>query len=59
MNALGEFLNRRRARRWQRWTEVAPEDDFLRRAALVTRIFVVLMTVVLVLIVVGVVLAVS
>jgi hypothetical protein len=59
VNGFGEFLTRRRARRWQRWTEVAPEDDFLRRAAFVTRIFVVIMAVLLVLIVVGVVLAVS
>ena len=59
MSVLGELLKRRRARRWQRWTEVAPEDDFLRRAALVTRIFVVIMVLVLALIVLGVVLAVS
>ena len=28
--------SRFRARRWQRWTEVAPEDDFLRWARAAT-----------------------
>jgi len=54
---FSEFLNRRQARRWQRWTEVAPEDEFLRRARIVTTIFVVVMLVVLVGIVVGLILA--
>jgi len=29
---VGELLSRRRARRWQHWSEVAPEDDLLRWA---------------------------
>ena len=32
MGAVGELLSRRRARRWQRWSEVTPEDDYLRWA---------------------------
>ena len=56
---LGELLNRRRARQWQHATEVAPEDDFLRRAEIITKVFVVVMLVVFVGIVVGLILAVS
>ena len=59
MRAVGEYRRRRQARRWQRWTEVEPEDDFLRRAGIITSIFIVLMLVLFVLIIVGVVLAVS
>jgi hypothetical protein len=29
---VGELLNRRRARRWQRWSETEPEQDYLRWA---------------------------
>jgi hypothetical protein len=32
VGVVGELLSRRRARRWQRWSEVAPEDDYLRWA---------------------------
>ena len=32
MGFVGELLSRRRARRWQHWSEVAPEDDLLRWA---------------------------
>ena len=32
MGFVGELLSRRRARRWQRWSEIAPEDDYLRWA---------------------------
>ena len=59
MRAVGEYRRRRQARRWQRWTEVEPEDDFLRRAGIITSIFIVLMLGLFVLIIVGVVLAVS
>ena len=59
MSVFSELLNRRRARRWQRWTEVAPEDDYLRPARVVTTIFVVIMLVLLVGIVVGLILAVA
>jgi hypothetical protein len=36
VGAVGELLSRRRARRWQRWSEVEPEDDFLRWARAAT-----------------------
>jgi len=29
---VGELINRRRARRWQRWSETEPEQDYLRWA---------------------------
>jgi hypothetical protein len=29
---VGELLSRRRARHWQRWSEVPPEEDYLRWA---------------------------
>ena len=32
MGFVDELLSRRRARRWQRWSEVEAEDDFLRWA---------------------------
>jgi hypothetical protein len=56
-NILGEVWRRHQARRWQRWTEVAPEDDFARRAGILTAIAVAFMLIVFVLIVVGLVLA--
>jgi hypothetical protein len=59
MRAVGEYRRRRQARRWQRWTEVEPEEDFVRRASIITSIFVVLMLGLLALIIVGVVLAVT
>jgi hypothetical protein len=46
VGAVGELRNRRRARRWQRWSEVEPEDDYLRwarvGAAVATAFFVLL-----------------
>jgi hypothetical protein len=37
MREIGSTVrNRFRARRWQRWTEVEPEDDWLRWARLGT-----------------------
>jgi hypothetical protein len=57
MGAISDYRRRREAKRWQRWTEVEPEEDFARRAGIFTMIFVVFMLLVLVLIVVGVVLA--
>jgi hypothetical protein len=59
VSVFSELLNRRRARRWQRWTEVAPEDDYLRPARVVTTIFAVIMLVLLVGIVVGLILGVA
>jgi hypothetical protein len=32
VGVVGELLSRRRARRWQRWSEVPPEEDYLRWA---------------------------
>ncbi len=32
MGVVGELLSRRRAKRWQRWSEIAPEEDYLRWA---------------------------
>jgi hypothetical protein len=57
VSVLTEFINRRRARRWQRWTETAPEDDVLRRARIITTIFVGVMLLLLVGIVVAVIVA--
>ena len=57
MSVLTELLNRRRARRWQRWTEIAPEDDLLRRARIITTVFVGVMFLLLVGIVVAVIVA--
>jgi hypothetical protein len=34
VGVIDDLLTRRRARRWQRWTEVEPEDDYLRRAGI-------------------------
>jgi hypothetical protein len=59
MRAVGEYRRRRQARRWQRWTEVEPEDDFVRRAGILTGIAIVFMLGLFVLIVVGLVLALS
>jgi len=32
VGVVGELLSRRRAKRWQRWSEIAPEEDYLRWA---------------------------
>jgi hypothetical protein len=32
VGVVGELLSRRRARRWQHWSEVAPEEGYLRWA---------------------------
>jgi hypothetical protein len=44
---VGELLSRRRARRWQRWSEVEPEDDYLRWARAGTVIATALLLIVL------------
>ena len=59
MGAVGNYRRRRAAKRWQRWTEVEPQEDFARRAGIFTLIFVIFMLLLLVLIVVGIVLAVA
>jgi hypothetical protein len=57
VGAVGDYRRRRQAKRWQRWTEVDPEEDFARRAGIFTMIFVVFMLLLVVLVVVGLVLA--
>jgi hypothetical protein len=56
---FADLRRRHEARRWQRWSEVAPEDDFARRAGILSMIAVVFMLLVFVLIVVGLILALS
>src|SRR6266508_109790 len=38
MRLIDDLLTRRRARRWQRWTEIEPEEDYVRRAGIGTAI---------------------
>jgi hypothetical protein len=38
VRVIDDLLNRRRARRWQRWTEIEPEEDYVRRAGIGTAI---------------------
>jgi hypothetical protein len=52
-----EFRERRRARRWQRWTEVEPLDDYARRVGLGAALAGVLFVGVIVLVIVGLVVA--
>jgi len=35
---IDDLLTRRRARRWQRWAEIEPKEDYLRRAGIGTAI---------------------
>jgi hypothetical protein len=53
VRGLDELQNRRRARRWQRWTENEPEADYARRAGIGTAIAGVFMFGVFAMIVVG------
>ena len=53
MGILGELQNRRRARRWPRWTEIDPEADYTRRAGIGAAIGAVFLFGVFVMIVVG------
>ena len=53
MGVLGELQNRRRARRWQRWTENDPEADYARRAGIGAAIGAIFLFGVFVMIVVG------
>jgi hypothetical protein len=57
VRVFDDLLTRRRARRWQRWTEIEPEEDYLQRAGIGTAIAVVFFVLVIALIVVGLVLA--
>ena len=54
---LDDLLTRRRARRWQRWTEIEPEEDYVRRAGIGTAIAVAFFVLVIAVIVIGLVLA--
>jgi hypothetical protein len=38
VRVIDDLLTRRRARRWQRWTEIEPEEDYVRRAGIGTAI---------------------
>ena len=53
MRGVDQLLTRRRARRWQRWSEVEPERDYARWAGIGTAIAGALMLGVFVMIVVG------
>jgi hypothetical protein len=57
MGWVESFRQRRLGRRYQRWTEVEPEDDYARWAGLGTAAAVALFLLVGVLVVVGLVLA--
>jgi hypothetical protein len=57
MGVIGDLRRRRGARRWQRWTEVEPEEDLHRRAGIVTAIFVVFFVLLIAVIVIGLVAA--
>jgi hypothetical protein len=57
VRVLDDLLTRRRARRWQRWTEIEPEEDYVRRAGIGTAIAVALFVLVIAVIVIGLVLA--
>jgi hypothetical protein len=59
VGVVSDFLVRRRARRWQRWSEVPPEEDYARRARIVTVIATLFFLLVFALIVLGLVLEVS
>jgi len=53
VGVFAELLSRRRARRWQRWTEADPEADYARRAGIGTAIATVFLLLVFGMIVVG------
>jgi hypothetical protein len=57
VRVLDDLLTRRRARRWQRWTEIEPEEDYVRRAGIGTAIAFAFFVLVIAVIVIGLVLA--
>ena len=57
MGIVQDLRERRRARRWQRWTEVDPLDDYARRFAIGAGAALMLFVVVIALVVVGLVVA--
>ena len=57
MGAFSDLRRRRDARRWQRWTEVDPEEELLRRSRVVTAAAIAFFALVAALVVVGLVVA--
>jgi hypothetical protein len=57
VRVIDDLLTRRRARRWQRWTEVDPEEDYARRTGIGTAIAGAFFVLVIAVIVVGLVFA--
>ena len=57
MGVLHDLRERRRARRWQRWTEVEPLDDYARTFCLGAAAAVALFLALIALVVVGLVVA--
>jgi hypothetical protein len=57
VRVIDDLLTRRRARRWQRWTEVDPQEDYARRAGIGTAIAGVFFVLVIAVIVLGLVFA--
>ena len=53
MGVFTELCTRRRARRWQRWTEVDPEADYAGRAGIGTAIGIAFLGLVFGMIIVG------
>jgi hypothetical protein len=57
MGVVHDFRQRRRARRWQRWTEVEPLDDYARTFGIGAGAALLLFLAVIALVVVGLVVA--
>jgi hypothetical protein len=57
VRAVDHLLTRRRVRRWQRWTEVEPEEDYVGRAGIGTAIAGAFFALVIAVIVIGLVFA--
>jgi hypothetical protein len=57
MRVVHDLRERRRARRWQRWTEVEPLDDYARRFGAGAAAALALFVVVIALVVIGLVVA--
>ena len=57
MKTMRTIRERRGARRWQRWTEVEPEDDYARRAGFGVGLVLGFFLLVIVLVIVGLVIA--
>jgi len=57
MGIVASLKQRRDARRWQRWSEVDPDDDYARRAGIGAALAVAFFIVVIALVVIGFVVA--